>query len=491
MKEHEIGFDTLWRTFKKCWYIMLIAALLFGAALGIFTEKFMTKKYESSAAFIITVETVLDKNGEPVNLSVRDDITYRVALTPGAIDMLLTRDTASKLAKIVEEEKNYSLKGTSFSIDASIRNKSKIETDLLYSFDVSVRSTSKEATEVLATALAENINDILSDKGFFEQADIRLLENPSAATQYEPSVMRNALLGALLGLVLTYVIALLIMMKFGTINKEEELAEAAGVPFLAQIARRQTTEHKHEVGVRSPKLISEEGTPFALEEAYRTLRTNLIYAVANEETPIYGILSGDPHEGKSLTSANLAIAFAQIGRRTLLVDCDLRLPTQYKLFGFDATVPGVTDYMAGVTAEPNVVASGVPNLSIFLSGHPAPDPTALLHNERFASFLEQMKTQYDCIVVDLPPVRTVPDALIVAPYTTGVVLVSKAGEASYRGVKETMALLDNVKATKLGCVLNAVALKSKKRFGNHRYNYYYNYYNYDQKTKKSKKQKKS
>ena len=475
MKEHEIGFDTLWRTFKKCWYIMLIAAILFGAAFGIFTEKFMTKKYESSTSFIITVDTEKE-------LTVRDDITYRVALTPGAIDMLLTRDTANKLAKIVEEKKAYSLEGVSFSIDASIRNKSRIETDLLYSFDVSVRSTSKEATKVLANALKDNINDILSEKGFFEQANIKPLEDPSAASQYAPSVTTNALLGVLLGLALTYVVALLIVMKFGTINREEELAEASGVPFLAQIARRQTpSDHKHEVGVRNPKLISEEGTPFAVEEAYRTLRTNLIYAVTNEETPIYGILSGDPHEGKSLTSANLAIAFAQIGRRTLLVDSDLRLPTQYKLFGFDASVPGVTDYMAGVTEKPNIMDSGVENLSIFLSGHPAPDPTALLHNNRFASFLEQMKAEYDCIVVDLPPVRTVPDALIVAPYTTGVVLVSKAGEASYRGVKETMALLDNVKATKLGCVLNAVNVRTKKRFGNHRYNYYYNYYNYDKK----------
>lgn len=480
MKEHEIGFDTLWRTFKKCWYIMLIAAVLFGAAFGVFTEQFMTKKYQSSTAFIITVDTEKE-------LTVRDDITYRVALTPGAIDMLLTRDTASKLAKIVEEEKQYSLNGTSFSIDASIRNKSKIETDLLYSFDVTVRSTSKAATNVLAQTLAENINEILSDKGFFEQADVRLLENPTAATQYEPSVTTSALLGALLGLALTYIVALLIIMKFGTINKAEELTEAAGVPLLAQIVRRNTGDHKHEVGVRSSKLISEEGTPFAVEEAYRTLRTNLIYAVANEETPIYGILSGDPHEGKSLTSANLAVAFAQIGRRTLLVDCDLRLPTQHKLFGFDASVPGVTDYMAGVTEQPNIIASGIDNLSIFFSGHPAPDPTALLHNDRFASFLEQMKLEYDCIVMDLPPVRTVPDALIVAPHTTGIVLVSKAGEASHRGVKETMALLDNVKANKLGCVLNAVADKSRKRFGNHRYNYYYNYYNYDHKSKKKKK----
>ncbi len=206
-------------------------------------------------------------------------------------------------------------------------------------------------------------------------------------------------------------------------------------------------------------------------EAYRVLRTNLQFMGLDKPLQAVAITSATPSEGKSLTCANLAAAFAQAGQRVLLVDADLRRPTQAKLFGLNRRAwGGLTTVLAGTQELAEAVQeTPVPGLSLLASGPIPPNPAEMLGAQRMTDLLEKMKAQWDLVIVDTPPVLAVADASILAPRLDGVILVVRAGQVSYPQAKRAKEALDAVKARMLGTVVDGV--QSQGRDG-----YYYYYY---------------
>ena len=158
------------------------------------------------------------------------------------------------------------------------------------------------------------------------------------------------------------------------------------------------------VGDRASRLIANEDSSSFVAEAYRALRTNIRFATHDSKAPCFAVTSSIPGEGKSLTCSNLAVSIAETGSRVLLVDADLRRPTVHRVFGLDRD-EGLSQVLAGsLHWRDSVQSTKVKGLSVLSGGRIPPNPAELLGSNRMVNFLEEVRTHYDLVIVDTPPI---------------------------------------------------------------------------------------
>ena len=215
---------------------------------------------------------------------------------------------------------------------------------------------------------------------------------------------------------------------------------------------------------------------YEIQEAFKTLRTNIDFS--GENIKAVCITSALPGDGKSTVSYHLARAFAESGRRTLLLDADLRKSVMRKMACEDGDPgQGLTYYLAGRRRyEETVCTTNLQTLNIIFSGQFPPNPSELLGTRRFANLIERAKKEYAVIIIDMPPIVSVIDAAVVARVCDGAVLVLKDGAVSYRLAQRCKSQLEAAKVPILGCVLNDVELSSSRYYGHYYRSYYGRYY---------------
>ena len=219
---------------------------------------------------------------------------------------------------------------------------------------------------------------------------------------------------------------------------------------------------------RQQNIILDDDSPFIMQEAYKTLRTNLLFTLRGNGSKRFCITSTMPGEGKSITILNLAISIAQTGKKVLLIDADLRRPALARLLG-DDLVPGMSNVLVGQVNIENAIRENVrTNLDVLYSGDVPPNPSELLGSEQMQDLIEAVSQEYDYVLVDAPPVNLVSDSCIIANFLDGIVLLARCGIARKDGVKQAINQLRITNSRVLGCVLNGVEMSTKKY-------YHYNY----------------
>lgn len=209
--------------------------------------------------------------------------------------------------------------------------------------------------------------------------------------------------------------------------------------------------------------LSENDSPAA--EAFRTLRTNLLYAVVGAPPSPVMITSPNPREGKSVICANLGVVLAQAGKHTLIVDCDLRAPNQQEIFGLHNN-PGMVNVLAGDCGLHEALQEGpVPDLSVLTVGPVPPNPTEVLGTRIFAELLDRVSREFEYVLVDAPPTQPVSDALILASQVDGVLLVIDSGGTRKETVRRSMRSLETVGANLLGTVMNNMMASDASYYG--------------------------
>jgi capsular exopolysaccharide synthesis family protein len=235
------------------------------------------------------------------------------------------------------------------------------------------------------------------------------------------------------------------------------------------------------------RLITHFAPKSPISEAYRTLRTNLQYSKADRPIKTILVTSSGPGEGKSTSVANLAITFAQMGSKTLIIDTDLRRPVLHAIFDQSRTT-GLTNILIGKTTLQEVVRSTkIENLDLLVSGTLPPNPSELLASAAMEKLLKTITDRYDIVLFDSPPVIAVTDAAVLARKLDGIVLVVKSGETSRDAILRSRVLLENVNAHIFGVMLNGV--KSDHMYGSYYYYYHHYYYYGDGKHRKRKSRK--
>src|SRR5436305_4135856 len=176
-------------------------------------------------------------------------------------------------------------------------------------------------------------------------------------------------------------------------------------------------------------------------EAFRTLRTNLMFSGLERPLTTLLVTSAAPEEGKSTTLANLAVTMAQGGRKTILVDCDLRRPHLHEIFGVPAE-PGLSNMMLNNQDKPPLVPTGIDGLLLLPAGATPPNPADLLGSRQMETIIANLKSRADIVLFDAPPVIAVTDAALLASKLDGALLVVSAGQTRREHVLQAKALLD-------------------------------------------------
>ena len=194
-------------------------------------------------------------------------------------------------------------------------------------------------------------------------------------------------------------------------------------------------------------------TVFQVMEAYKMIRTNLLFALATTDNRVVVFSSAEPSAGKSTLSANLAIVMAQTGARVLLMDADMRKPSQHRNFKKTRSM-GLSKVLGGLSTLDECIYPNVkPNVDLITSGPTPPNPSELLGSVRMKELLEELQTRYDYIFIDMPPLCVVADALVVAPNTAGVVLIARHNQTMYEEFAEALEKVETTGAKLLGAVL--------------------------------------
>ena len=215
-------------------------------------------------------------------------------------------------------------------------------------------------------------------------------------------------------------------------------------------------------------IISYNDPKSVISEQYRAIRTNIEYSNVDQNTKTILVTSSDKNEGKTTTVSNLAVSFANLNKKVLLIDCDLRNASIHKMFRLN-NIYGLTDILAKDRAVDKCIQeTELKNLYVLTAGAIPPNPAEILSSEKMKNLIEDLKNIYDYIFIDTPPIGLVTDAGALSSFIDGVVLVVKSESVEKKYLEETKKKLDAVDARILGAILNSYKSEQKD----------YNYYSY-------------
>jgi tyrosine-protein kinase len=303
---------------------------------------------------------------------------------------------------------------------------------------------------------------------------LEILETASLPTfPIAPNVTQSVLLAAIVGSLLAVAGAFLVEFLDDSVKSPDELSQLLQLPTLGSIAPIPS--------VNEQKLIVALAPHSPITEAYRILRTNIQFSSLDKPIKSILVTSPGPVDGKSVTAANLAVVMAQAGLRTILVDSDLRKPTQHRIFGLTNDVGLTNGLMTQSKLDGFARPTKVENLRVITTGPLPPNPAEVLGSERMRALKAQLEAEADILIFDSPPSLLLTDAAVIARLVDGVILVLDMPRVRREAAARAKETLEKVGGHILGLVLNRVHPRGSEY-------YYYYYYLHARKDTHSRKQ---
>jgi capsular exopolysaccharide synthesis family protein len=286
--------------------------------------------------------------------------------------------------------------------------------------------------------------------GELKTSNIRVVDNAEVATKpVSPKTTLNLLLGIFGGAFIGIGLAFFFEYLDHHVKTPEEIEMKLGLPSLGLIPK---------INYSDGNPLINNGVPANFAEAFRGLRTNILFSNVEEGSRTLVVTSTGPSEGKTMVASNLAVGMAQAGQRVLLIDADMRRPRSHEVFSLKVD-PGLSNLLVGAAKASEVVQrSAVPGLWVLPAGKTPPNPAELIGSKRFAELLNSLKEHFDLIVIDTPPVMAVTDAAIAAHRAHGVLFVIAADQTSRHAAQQALDQLEHARARFVGAVLNRVDL---------------------------------
>ena len=307
----------------------------------------------------------------------------------------------------------------------------------------------------------------------------------------KPKKTQNMLLGLIVGLSLGIGLAFFLEYLDNTIKIPQDIKDRLKIPYLGPVpVFAAPVESGNQVNLAwNPEadLVTISAPKSTASESYRGIRTSLLFTAAEASPHMIMVTSAAPSEGKTITSANIAVTMAQAGNKVLVIDCDLRRPKMHRIFNV-ARDRGVSNVLAGnCQLDEVILKTSIPGIDVIPSGPVPPNPSEMLGSKQMTQLLESVRGLYDRIIIDSPPVTAVTDAVILSRMVDGTILVVRAAETHGEIVKNGLQLLQSAQGRILGAVLNGVNMG---RDSYYYYQYYYYYYGEDGEKKKKIRRKK-
>ncbi len=352
------------------------------------------------------------------------------------------------------------------------------------SIDLAKLQRARLSSEKLYLLVEEKFNEAaISEKSEF--GNVNVIDHAEVPMlPVSPNVPRNLILGFFLGLGLGVGIVFVRAFNDTCIRSPEDLKRCGFVP-LTSVSLMNGEASKTDQGAGPSgriqsldrHLVAHYRPLSPTSESYRRLRANVQCVQIDTPLRCFVVTSANPKEGKTTTTCNTAISFAQAEMKILLIDGDMRRPTVHTVFGLPNTV-GINELLFGrAPAEQVIRKNVVPNLDIITCGAIPPNPAEILGSKRMKEFIAQMKERYDVVIFDSPPILAVTDAAVLAAGTNGVVLVAAAAETQRAGLERASEFLGSVGVRTLGVVLNK--FDPRRAYGSYYSTHHYGYYGYE------------
>ena len=499
IEKQEDNFDLLLIA-KELWrnaLVIILSALITGAAVLVATAFFITPTYEATATFYVNNSSI-SIGATSYSISA-GELSASSTLVHTYLRILRSRTT---LEDVIEKGNlPYNYKSLGGMLTTVVDSTSA-------TFDVTITSKSPSEAEHIVNTIAEVLPDRVAE--IVDGTSVRIIHYAIIPEHRSgPNYLKNLATGFLAGAILAAaLICLRVIIREQndvTVHSSEELRQLyPKVKVLAMIPDMRLSQKKgyyyssyygsKEEDKRNKKIKSAsksgksrnsklpmcENLSFAVKEAFKRLRTNLVMCFPREDTSCHlvGITSAQPCDGKSTVSLNLAFSLAELGKKTLLIDADLRRASLHEKTGFERT-PGLSDLITVNTSEiPSAMRryqseNSEIGFDLLPAGEAANNPSELLSSKRMEKLLEAFANVYDYIVIDLPPVGTVIDAISVAQELDGMVVVVRENVCPRNLLFECMQQMSYADVNVLGFVLNGALEGSSKKYQYGNYNYYY------------------
>ena len=349
---------------------------------------------------------------------------------------------------------------------ASERESDIVSKDVAIEYNILKRDvdTSRELYQSLLKRISET-----EVTGELRSTNIRVVDKAVEPMKpCRPRKKLNLIIAFMIGIFGGGGVAFLMESLDQSLKTPEDIKNHLHLASLAAIALPKADEDK----AVQPELISAKRPRSTISEAYRSLRTSIIFTAVEHKRKIILMTSSGPQEGKTTTAINLAIVMAQAGEKVLLMDADLRQPRVEKVFNFGKE-RGITEVLAGTEKfDAAVHKTDINNLFVIACGTIPPNPSELLGSVKMVELLKDLEKKYDRIVIDAPPALAVTDPVILSGMVDGTIIVVRANETNRHAVMKTKEMIESVKSSHLiGAVLTMV---ETERTGGHYY--YYRYY---------------
>jgi capsular exopolysaccharide synthesis family protein len=446
------------RILRKSWILIVVLALV-GVAGAATISLLQTPKYSAaSKVFVSTsssgsVSELAQGNTFTVQrVSTYSDLaTTPIVLLPVIAELELDTSEGS-LARAIS---------VSAPLNTSIIEITVVDDDPVLAADIA-NATAESLTKVVDRIEAPSVDDATSavKLTLVQQAVV-----PGAPVS--PNVPLNIALGLLIGIAIGIGLAVLRQVLDTRIRNERDVELVTDAAIIGGIV--------YDAKAANRPLIVQDDPRSPRAESFRTLRTNLQFLDVGQGGRSFIVTSSIQSEGKSTTTANLAIALADSGVRVLLVDADLRRPKVANYMGLEGSV-GLTDVLIGRVALADVVQEwGRGRLSVLPAGTVPPNPSELLGSAAMGRLITELRSKFDVVLFDTPPLLPVTDAAILSRFVGGVILVVAAGRANRHHLHGAISALENVGSKVSGIVLTMLPTKGPDAYGYGRYGYGYEY----------------
>lgn len=438
---------------RKGWVLIVVLAL---AGVGAAAAFSIVKKPDYSASAQVFVST--QSSGTVADLAQGSAFTQQRVKTYA--------DLVNTPIVLLPVASSLHLQMTSDSLSKLVTADAPLDTSLIY---ITVTSTDPVEAANIANATSQSLTNVvqqIESTSTTNEPQVKLTrvaeaEVPSAPVS--PNVPLNITLGLLVGLAVGIGLAVLRRALDTRVRNEQDVAQIGDAPIVGGIAFDPKAAQRPLIVHADPR------SPRA--ESFRTLRTNLQYLDLEGSARTFVVTSSVQSEGKSTTTANLAIALDSAGSRVLVIDADLRRPKLAEYMGLEGAI-GLTDLLIGRAELKDAVQRwGRGSLYVLPAGHIPPNPSELLGSRAMAGLIETLEKQFDYVLFDAPPLLPVTDAAILARKSSGAIVVVAAGRTHKSQLSGAVSALRNVGATVSGFVMTMMPTTGPDAYGYGRYGY--------------------